>query len=481
MSGNNRQSNPKSDNNKGKQMHTCFRIESEPIPKITSDGSTVGASGSEKDKSPLNEKSAVEDVSFGNLEFKQTLNLLDEDSVSKKPEIISHESQEKKRFDICHKSISKAVKLKPPTAVINREKRNQLNRSKQGQNIIMLRSGMVLMKGYISFNDQVSIVKKCRELGLSDGGFYQPGYRDGTKLHLKMMCLGKNWDPESKLYSDTRPSDNAKLPGIPDIFSDMVKKAIRDSNTYLEENIPKAYAGQLIPSMSPDICIVNFYTASGKLGLHQDKDESPKTLKQGLPVVSFSIGDSAEFLYGDDRDIDKADKVILESGDVLIFGGKSRLVFHGVTSIIPKTAPISLLDATDMIPGRLNLTFRRFLDGRSRCEAIAERIIEVTNRVNHRIDNVRGVILAKVVDYCRIHVISMNDAEALKLFDQEFVRNVDEVGMMYLTHAAMDFEIKSLLELCYLALIDKLKAKPLHEIADMFLGFVNLLIACIVN
>ncbi|PWA41644.1 alkylated DNA repair protein AlkB [Artemisia annua] len=299
-------------------------------------------------------------MSSGNLDFKETPNLLDDDSISEKLKNISHEPQENKRYDICYKSASKAVKLKPSLAVINREKRNQLNRSKQGQNIIMLRPGMVLMKGYISLNDQVSIVKKCRELGLSDGGFYQPAYREGTKLHLKMMCLGKNWDPQTKLYSDTRPSDNAKPPAIPDTFSDMVKKAIRDSNAYLEEKNPNAYAGQLIPSLSPDICIVNFYTESGKLGLHQDKDESPKTLKQGLPVVSFSIGDSAEFLYGDDRDIDTADKVILESGDVLIFGGKSRLVFHGVTSILPKTAPISLQEATDMIPGRLNLTFRRY-------------------------------------------------------------------------------------------------------------------------
>nr|GEU32040.1 hypothetical protein [Tanacetum cinerariifolium] len=90
----------------------------------------------------------------------------------------------------------------------------------------MLRSGMVLMKGYISFNDQVSIVKKCRELGLSDGGFYQPGYRDGTKLHLEIMCLV------------------------------MVKKQYETRIHILEEKIPKAYAGQVIPSMSPDICIV---------------------------------------------------------------------------------------------------------------------------------------------------------------------------------------------------------------------------------
>ncbi|KAJ0624872.1 putative DNA oxidative demethylase [Helianthus annuus] len=91
-----------------------------------------------------------------------------------------------------------------------------------------------------------------------------------------------------------------------------------------------------------------------------DKDESEKSLKKGLPVVSFSIGDSAEFLYGETRAIDEADKVKLESGDVLIFGGKSRLIYHGVASIIPDTAPTSLMEASDMRPGRLNLTFRMY-------------------------------------------------------------------------------------------------------------------------
>ena len=65
----------------------------------------------------------------------------------------------------------------------------------------------------------------------------------------------------------------------------------------------------------------------------QDRDESPESLAKGLPVVSFSIGDKADLLYGDQRDVDKADKVVLESGDVLIFGGKSRHIFHGVTAI----------------------------------------------------------------------------------------------------------------------------------------------------
>ncbi|KAK8928918.1 hypothetical protein KSP39_PZI017566 [Platanthera zijinensis] len=90
-----------------------------------------------------------------------------------------------------------------------------------------------------------------------------------------------------------------------------------------------------------------------------DKDESKESLAKGLPVISFSVGDSAEFLYGDAWDAKKAEKAILDSGDVLIFGGKSRLIFHGVASIIPNTAPTFLTNETAVRPGRLNLTFRQ--------------------------------------------------------------------------------------------------------------------------
>ena len=92
----------------------------------------------------------------------------------------------------------------------------------------------------------------------------------------------------------------------------------------------------------------------------KDKDETKETLSKGLPVVSFSIGDSADFLYGDERDVDKAQKVVLESGDVLMFGGKSRHVFHGVTVIHPNSGPKLLLEEANLRPGRLNLTFRQY-------------------------------------------------------------------------------------------------------------------------
>lgn len=92
----------------------------------------------------------------------------------------------------------------------------------------------------------------------------------------------------------------------------------------------------------------------------QDRDEREESLRRGLPVVSFSLGDTATFLYGDQRDINKAQEVELESGDALIFGGKSRHIFHGVSSIIPNTAPKWLIEETGMLPGRLNLTFRQY-------------------------------------------------------------------------------------------------------------------------
>lgn len=98
----------------------------------------------------------------------------------------------------------------------------------------------------------------------------------------------------------------------------------------------------------------------------QNRYESRSSLREGSPVVSISIADSTDFLYGDERDIAKAERYCegreccLESEDLLIFGGRSTPLFHGVTSILPDSAPTSLLEATSLRPGRLNLTFRQY-------------------------------------------------------------------------------------------------------------------------
>ncbi|KAI3455653.1 hypothetical protein Pfo_012316 [Paulownia fortunei] len=263
-------------------------------------------------------------------------------------------------FDICEERNRNIVKLKSSLLVKNRAMRNEMKLRVQGENIQILRPGMILLKGYISLTDQVKLIKSCRDLGRGSGGFYQPGYRDGSQLHLKMMCLGKNWDPETSKYGDKRPIDGAKPPPIPDEFQQLVEGAIKKCHDYLESHSKVSNARDILPPVSPNICIINFYTKTGRLGLHQDKDESQESIRKKLPVVSFSLGDSAEFLFGEQRDIDKADKVVLGSGDVLVFGGESRLIFHGVSNIVPDTAPKALLEETDLRPGRVNLTFRKY-------------------------------------------------------------------------------------------------------------------------
>jgi DNA oxidative demethylase len=100
---------------------------------------------------------------------------------------------------------------------------------------------------------------------------------------------------------------------------------------------------------APEACLINFYAASAKMGLHQDRDEADFT----APVVSVSLGDSCLFRIGGEKRSDPTRSFRLNSGDVLVLGGDARLAFHGVDRIYPGTS--TLLAAG----GRINLTLRR--------------------------------------------------------------------------------------------------------------------------
>ncbi|KAJ0535218.1 putative DNA oxidative demethylase [Helianthus annuus] len=186
---------------------------------------------------------------------------------------------------------------------------------------------------------------------MGPGGFYRPSNRSGAKLRLHMMCFGRLWDPVTK-YEKSYRSDGSAPPPLPYEFISLAENAIEDAQLHMN----------LLPSMLPDICVANFYSYNDRLGLHQDCDEHVGGLDRGLPVVSVSIGESAEFLYGHTRDENKLEKVLLESGDVLIFGGKSRRIFHGVRRILPPLHPIGVsqvIKETGLILGRLNLTLKQ--------------------------------------------------------------------------------------------------------------------------
>ena len=133
--------------------------------------------------------------------------------------------------------------------------------------------------------------------------------------------------------------DNLPAPALPEEFSALAREL----------------AASVEMPFDPDLCIMNYYDMDGRMGLHQDKDEGPRSIEAGLPVVSLSLGDTARFLFGGLRRKDPVEALPLESGDAFIFGGPSRLRYHGVSRILPGTAPVEL-----QMTGRFNLTLRQY-------------------------------------------------------------------------------------------------------------------------
>jgi DNA oxidative demethylase len=192
----------------------------------------------------------------------------------------------------------------------------------------------------LNLERQRQIAERCR--ALVDGAVpaYVPVVRGGGKMHVRMLCLGRHWNGRTYRYEPTRSDfDDLPAPPLPAEFRRLAGEVA-------------ASAGM---SLDPDLCILNYYDAEGRMGLHQDKDESAESIAAGLPVVSISIGDTARFLFGGLKRRDPVEAMLLESGDAFVFGGPARLRYHGVSRIAPNTAPPEL-----GLTGRFNLTFRRY-------------------------------------------------------------------------------------------------------------------------
>jgi alkylated DNA repair protein (DNA oxidative demethylase) len=155
-----------------------------------------------------------------------------------------------------------------------------------------------------------------------------------------MLCLGRHWNGKTYSYETHRTDfDQQPVPPLPDSFAQLAREIAAASGM----------------TLAADLCILNYYDADGRMGLHQDKDESARSIAAGLPVVSVSVGDTARFLFGGLRRRDPVESRLLESGDAFVFGGAARLRYHGVSRIVPATAPPEL-----EIAGRFNLTFRQY-------------------------------------------------------------------------------------------------------------------------
>lgn len=193
---------------------------------------------------------------------------------------------------------------------------------------------------FLTLERQRALVDQCRALMDGDVPAYVPIVRGGGKMHVRMLCLGRHWNGRTYTYEPTRSDfDGKPAPPLPDAFRALAGEAA-------------AAAGM---TLAADLCILNYYDAEGRMGLHQDKDEGRASIEAGVPVVSMSLGDTARFLFGGTKRRENVHALPLESGDAFVFGGPARLRYHGVSRIIPGTAPAAL-----SLTGRFNLTLRQY-------------------------------------------------------------------------------------------------------------------------
>ncbi len=158
----------------------------------------------------------------------------------------------------------------------------------------------------------------------------------GHTMSAAMSCCGdQGWvtDAAGYRYQGTDPLSGRPWPAMPDVFVQVAKEAAEAAG---------------FENFEPDACLINHYEPGAKMGLHQDKDE----LDFEQPIVSVSLGLSQTFQFGGLKRNERPVNVPLAHGDVVVWGGPSRLRYHGVLRL--KAGEHPLTGAC-----RYNLTFRR--------------------------------------------------------------------------------------------------------------------------
>ena len=148
-------------------------------------------------------------------------------------------------------------------------------------------------------------------------------------------CGALGWvsDRTGYRYSSTDLISGQPWPPMPACFADLALRAAAEAG---------------FDNFMPDACLINRYEPGARLSLHQARDESDL----GAPIVSMSLGLPAVFLFGGLRRGDRPARLRLAHGDVAVWGGASRLAFHGV-------APLADGEHPRLGRQRINLTFRR--------------------------------------------------------------------------------------------------------------------------
>ena len=194
--------------------------------------------------------------------------------------------------------------------------------------------GAVLLRGFIGASE-AELIAELRNIA-AQAPFRRMITPGGHQMSVAITnCGNAGWvtDHSGYRYSTEDPETGRPWPAMPILLRDLAGRAAERAG---------------FARFSPDVCLINRYVPGARMSLHQDKDE----LDFGAPIVSVSLGLPAIFLFGGLKRSDKPKRFRLEHGDVAVWGGPSRLFFHGVAPLADGEHPL-------IGRQRLNLTFRK--------------------------------------------------------------------------------------------------------------------------
>ena len=199
-------------------------------------------------------------------------------------------------------------------------------------------AGFVIHREALDAVTQRVLVEECRAV-CNAAPLVRPLTAWGKWMSVKMTSAGRvGWVIERGRYryTDRHPATGERWPPIPE----PILRVWRRFSGWPDD---------------PDSCLLNWYDANARMGLHQDKDEG----RFDAPVVSISLGDPARFRMGGTERRLATTSTVLNSGDVVIMGGDARLAYHGIDRILTDGPPNPLIGR-----GRINLTLRVVSDSR---------------------------------------------------------------------------------------------------------------------
>jgi alkylated DNA repair protein (DNA oxidative demethylase) len=203
-----------------------------------------------------------------------------------------------------------------------------------GRETIALEEGAVLLRGFV-LEEEAALLADVDRIAAA-APFRHLVTPGGYTMSVAMTNCGRvGWvsDRRGYRYDPHDPDTGIAWPPLPPTFLALAVRAAAAGG----------FAGY-----DPDACLINRYVPGAKLSLHQDRDEKDAW----APIVSVSLGLPATFLWGGKKRGDPVRRFLLESGDVVVWGGPARFVYHGVSPLKDGQHPL-----TGSV--RMNLTFRK--------------------------------------------------------------------------------------------------------------------------